>query len=219
MTEATLVTPAKTNAEYFKRRRELAPTVIRMADVMEMGVPPRASPEYQIMLNLADQWLDLTEQIASERVDNTLLPALYTELMEANIPREEISREKVRHVSHTLFGGIAAGVAGAVVGIVEALTEALVAGLDRAAVVLGPGLGIFLLSCIVMTIQANQIGQSFTWQIIGTIVYYSLWLGLLAALLSALLYASWRAYQRHRRREAIERRERRKAPQEEPKGN
>ena len=199
--------------EYASERKEKASLMIRMCDVIGMPRPAPFTEEERVFLSLTQRYVDLAEEIAENRIDRTMLPALLEETAEANVPREGLLRERVRHGANYVGGGVTSAVSGFFTGALVAALEAMVWALDRAAVVLVPFTFTFLVSCIVMTIQANQAQRAFDGELIRYILFYSFWLSALVGVFSGTLWAAWTAYQRRRMERQVERQRLRQVPQ------
>ena len=139
LTNAEMV-PAAEAQEYARERRDALPALHSMLSVLDWPLPPRFSEEERIFVRLTDKWLTLSEHIAAAKIDRTLLPVLWQETRDANVPREGLWMERVRHWMASLGGSVAVAITGFAVGALQGVIETLVLAFTHLAVVFVPGL-------------------------------------------------------------------------------
>jgi uncharacterized membrane protein len=202
--------------DYFAERRRNSTTMMRICEVIEVEPPPKGTQEEAIVLALVDQFLDFAHRTAESKLEAMMLPELYEAERAANVPREARTREKWGNRARSFFGGIAAFIWGAILGIFEATLEWFIQAIERTAVVLVPGLLAFVMACVYYTYQRPP--ETINGGYIGGIVIMGLWWGVLASLLSGIIYGLSRAARRHSEIQAAERKRKRQVPDTEESG-
>ncbi len=152
------------------------------------------------MIGLAPHYLDLQEKTVEQMIDAALLPPLAKYTQDANVPREELWREKVRHYANNAGGTVGSSIGGFVLGLFLALMELLVLAMERLWFIVAPGIFMFILYCLISLV--SQPGQ-WTREMIGAVLLPGYVVGGLTSLLCATGYAVYRAWVRQKEREQV----------------
>jgi hypothetical protein len=178
---------------YAEKRRDLRPALLRMCEQLEINPPERFGPDEPVLIDLAQHWLALRGEIATQQIDNTLLPRLLEETVDANLPREALWRERIRHVALAVSGGVSSAGIGLAIGLVVGFLETITLGIVKLPFIIVPALVVFITSLVVWTARYHP---AITGDTVVEMVKTALWLASLTALASSVVFAAWRARER-----------------------
>jgi hypothetical protein len=201
-----------TTRDYADVRRDLRPTVRQICERNGLDVPAPFSDEERVAVELVNAYQSaMTEMarerkraghrlakrqvkheadLARERIDHRMLPALLDQATATNPVRESLTRERARHLALTIGGGLASFVVGVLLAPFAALVETAVLVLSTNAVVLAPALATVVASLLVQTVAFHG---DLTWGAVGGMCVRALWVGFVVLLASAVVFSLWHA--------------------------